>query len=709
MATPAERASQLRDEIDRHNRLYYVDARPQISDRAFDALLDELLQLEAAHPELVTPDSPTQRIGGEPIEGFKTVAHSRPMLSIDNTYDEADLRAWHTRVLKGLGVTRTQEGKTGGGLFDVTSDAASGEQAVRFTLEPKVDGVAVSLRYESGRLVLAATRGDGRRGDDITANIRTVRAIPLTLSGDDVPAVLEVRGEVYMPDAEFQRINDDRAARGEEKFANPRNCTAGTLKQLDSRLVAARRLAFYAHGRGVIEPDTFTEHSDYLAALKRWGIPINPHTTVASDFDGIITFVRDFEARRATLGYGTDGVVIKVDRYAQQDSLGYTSKSPRWCIAYKYAAEQAQTRLIGIDWQIGKNGRITPRAVMEPVFVAGTTVQHATVHNVGQVTRLGLHLGDAVVIEKAGEIIPQIVRAIPESRPRGAKAVVPPDQCPRCGTTVVVETADTMHEDPTAVDPSQETGRYCPNPECPAQLRERLKWFAARGQMDIEGLGDKSVEQLADAGLLNSFGDIYRLKDKRDALLQLDRMGETKVDNLLRGIEASKSRRLARVLAGLGIRHVGNTSAQLIARHFGDIDAMLGATTEQIEAIEGVGPVIAESLHAFLISGAGKQVIAELRAAGVDLTEEKAAPPPSDSPFAGKTIVLTGTLQNFTRPDLTARLESLGAKVTGGVSRKTDLVIAGDEAGSKLEKASALGIEVWDEAKLMAELQSLAA
>lgn len=683
-SSPAQRAEKLRAEINRHNRLYYVDAAPEISDREYDRLLQELTELEAAHPDLATPDSPTRRVGGEPIEGFATVRHSVPMLSIDNTYDESEIRAWYDRVCKG-------------------ADGASDFPGVAFTMEPKVDGVAISLRYEAGKLVRAVTRGDGRQGDDITANVRTIAAIPMTLSGDP-PAVLEVRGEIFMLDADFVKMNEQREAADEEKFMNPRNATAGTLKQKDPREVAKRRMRFYAHGRGLVEPLPFTRHSEYLDALRKAGVPTNPDTRCGKSFDDIWSFITSFEEKRKQLPYGTDGVVVKVDRYDLQDKLGYRSKSPRWCIAYKYAAEQAATKVLEVDYQVGKNGRMTPRAVMEPVFLAGTTVRHATVHNWGQVHRLDLHVGDTVIIEKAGEVIPQIVRVVEESRPKDATKVLPPDKCPDCGTRAIVESDGELFEDPTHIPRERETGRYCPNPDCPAQIRERIKWFASRNQMDIEGLGEKSVEQLGDAGLLSSIGDIYRLKDRRDAMLALDRFGEGKVDNLLRGVEASKSRRLARVLAGLGIRHVGNTSAALVARRFGSADALLKATAEEIEAVEGIGEVVSHSLHAFLQSKAGRHVLDELRAAGVDLTEEQPAPPPADSPFAGKTVVITGTLASYTRPDLTAKLESLGAKVSGSVSKKTDLVIAGEEAGSKLDKAKSLGVEVWDEAKLLATL-----
>jgi len=761
---PEREAARLREQIHRHNRLYYVDASPEISDRAYDELLKQLEALEAEHPELITPDSPTQRVGSDLNEGFQTVEHAVPMLSVDNTYSREELRAWYDRAVKRLAKQAKAEddaallppslwaglgeaalpaddadpeeasdpaplppGGAGGGRAAGNversgsalspgpsrgeGDQHGGDARLTLTLEPKIDGVAMSLRYEDGQLTRAVTRGDGQRGDDVTRNARTIRAIPLSLDHTDAepPRVLEVRGEVYMPQDVFERINAARADAGEERFANPRNLTAGSLKQKDPRNVA-EGLRFAAHGRGVIDDgdggDPFATHSGLLAALRTFGIPTGQDTVTVEGFDDAWAYIEAFEARRAGLGYATDGVVVKVDRYDQQAALGARSKSPRWCIAYKYAAEQATTRLLEVRWQVGKNGKLTPRAVMEPVFLAGTTVQHATIHNFGHVTRLGLHVGDTVVIEKAGEIIPQIIKAVPEHRPADAEPVTAPPRCPACDTPVEIETAEGPQEDATPVDPHEETARFCPNPECPAQLRERLKWFAARGQMDIDGLGEKSVEQLADAGLLDSFADIYALHHKRDALLELDRMGEQKVQNLLDGIEASKGRGLARVLAGLGIRHLGTTGSRLVAAHFGDIDALLAAGTDEIEAIDGVGEVIAASLHAFLHADAGRAVIDSLRGAGLDLTEPRPAgtDAPADSPFAGKKVVITGTLASYERAALKDRLEALGAAVSGSVSSKTDLLVAGEKAGSKLTKAQELGIDIWDEAKLLQAL-----
>lgn len=676
----AKRIASLRREIDRHNRLYYVHAKPEISDFEFDRLLDELKSLEDKHPDLVTPDSPTRRVGGAPIDGFNTVTHARPMMSIDNTYSREDLAAWHQRVVKGLG---------GGNLF------GENDSDVEYIAEPKIDGVAVSLRYENGGLVLAATRGDGSRGDDITHNARTIRAIPLQLDATKrkVPRVFEVRGEVFMNDADFAQLNERRKAQGEETFMNPRNFTAGTLKQLDPRVTASRKLRFVAHGRGEIDPDAFESQSDLLQAVRDWGIPTNPETRTLRGIDEVWKFIESFEARREKLAYATDGVVVKVDRFDLQEKLGVTSKSPRWCIAYKYAAEQATTTLKAVTWQVGKGGTLTPVAELEPVLLAGTTVKRASLHNIDEIQRKDIRVGDAVVIEKAGEIIPQVIASVPTQRRASATPIAAPTLCPSCSSPV------SRDEEQVAI--------RCNNPDCPAQVRERLIWFAARDQMDIDGLGDKGVNQLADAGLLKSFGDIYRLKNHRARLLELDRMGERKADNLLAGIEESRSRGLARVLAGLGIRHIGTRAAQLLAEHFGDIARLAAATPEEIARVPEFGEVTARAVHDFLHSQSGRHVIHELREAGVDLTAPLRAAPPSDSPFKDKTIVLTGTLRSHERAELTEKLTALGARVSGSVSKKTSLVIAGEEAGSKLDKARELGIEVWNEEQLLAALKAL--
>ncbi len=746
---PRARVAELRELLSRANEAYYTHAAPIMSDAEFDRLLAELADLERKHSELDDPNSPTRRVGGAPVDGFDTVAHAVPMLSIDNTYDEAGVREWHDRVLRGLGMGGAgARGNKGGALF-------AEAEPVRFACDPKIDGVALSLRYERGKLIRAVTRGDGTKGDDITHNARTIRAIPLTLGSKShaargaVPDVLEVRGEAYMPLKEFERTNAERAAKGEELHANPRNSCAGTLKQLDPKVTASRRLGFVAHGRGEVSDGAFARsHSEFMAAIKSLGLPVSPHLVVCGTIDEVLRAIEEFGERRNSLEYATDGMVVRVDSFEQQARLGLTSKSPRWVIAYKYPAERKTTQLLRVDPQVGKSGRITPRAVMEGVVVGGTTVKHATLHNYGQIRRLDVRIGDTIEIEKAGEIIPYVLGVVRDKRPPGAKKIEPPERCPVCGGPVEVEPPEAAG---AGGKPELETGRECVNPECPAQIREKLIWFAGRRQMDIEGLGEKTVDQIratalpedeparAAAGVpedvttipLNSFSDVFRLKDYRDALLKLERMGEKKVDNLLAGIEDAKSRGLAKVLAGMGIRHVGDTTAKMLARRYRDLDDLLAAPLRDLmpnaklsedEARQlgvprdppggqetGLGKDTAPVVHAYLHSKAAQRTFEDLAAAGVDLSShdyvKSGGKPAAGGPFAGKTIVLTGTLDNYEREDLKALLENLGAKVSGSVSSKTSLVIAGREAGSKLDKAKELGIETWDEARLLKELK----
>ncbi len=721
---PRERIEYLRELLERANAAYYADQRPIMSDPEFDRLLAELARLEAEHPELADERSPTRRVGGEPIEGFETVRHARPMLSIDNTYSEPEVREWYARTQKALG-------GDAGTLF-------GGGTGVTLVCDPKIDGLALSLRYEKGDLVHAVTRGDGVKGDDVTHAARVIRAIPLRLrhaKGEHPPALIEVRGEVYLPLKEFERINAEREAEGEELFMNPRNAAAGTLKQLDPKIVASRRLAFCVHGRGEVSGGIpCATYWEFLAYVKRLGLPTNPHAERFPDIDGAIGAIRAFEPVRHTLDYAVDGMVVRVDSFAQQEALGTTAKSPRWIIAYKYPAERRTTRLVRVEHQVGKTGKITPRAVMEPVTLSGTVVRHATLHNYGRIldaatedgrTRTDIRVGDTVYVEKAGEIIPQVVGVVLADRPRDARRVVAPKVCPTCEGPVEVEPPEAAH------DPRLETTRRCMNPECPAQVRERLIWFAGRKQMDIEGLGEKTVDQIRESGTipLGTFADIFRLHTHRDALLALDRMGEKKVDNLLAGIEDAKSRGLARVLSGMGIRHVGDVTARLLARRYPDLDALLAAplrdlmpnarlTREQAADLKipaeppggpetGLGADTAPAVHAYLHSAVAQHTFRELKKAGVDLSSHEYAPGGESpaGPFAGKTIVLTGTLEGFDRTTLTEMLERLGAKVSGSVSKKTDIVIAGESAGSKLDKARELGIEVWDEARLLGALK----
>jgi DNA ligase (NAD+) len=650
----------LRDQIRHHDHLYYILSTPEISDERYDGLLRELQELEAAHPELVTPDSPTQRVGERPLEGFVHVQHALPMLSIDNTYSPAELREFDARVKKGL----------------------DGEP-YEYVVDPKIDGVAVALRYEDGLFALGATRGDGAVGDDITQNLRTIRSIPLKLTGTGWPRVLEVRGEVYWPRPDFEAFNEGRVAAGEAPFANPRNATAGTLKQLDARLVAERGLAFQCHGFGVTEPPPRADtHSALLGKLRAWGLPISKNVRRCHDIEAVIAFVVAWDTQRHSLDYDTDGLVVKIERFDQRERLGVTTKSPRWCMAYKYAAEQAQSRLLSVDFQVGKLGTITPVANLEPVQLAGTTVRRASLHNFDQVRRLDLHVGDTVTVAKAGEIIPQVVAVDASRRPADAQPVRPPAQCPACGGPAVQD----------------EGGVYfrCLNPACPAQVVERLRFFCGRDQMDIAGAGEKLVELLVQRGLVRTYADLYRLRERRDALVQLERMGERSVDNLLGGIEQSKQRPLARVLAALGIRHVGTATAELLAEHFGTIDAVLAADEAEFQKIDGIGPEVSASLCEWFGSASGRETVAQLRTVGVNMTQPHAARPAA-GPLVGKTVVVTGTLSKYSRSEIETLIKQQGGKPASTISRKTDYVVAGESPGSKVAKAAALGVPVLTE------------
>ncbi|MGD0141481.1 MAG: NAD-dependent DNA ligase LigA [Tepidisphaeraceae bacterium] len=657
-----QKIEKLRQELERHNYLYY-QGKPEISDREFDAMMRDLIELEKAHPEFLTPDSPSQRVGGQPIEGFKTVEHSVPMMSIDNTYDEAEVRAFDARIRKGLA-----------------------DETIAYVVEPKVDGVAASVRFEKGAMVLAATRGDGRRGDDITVNARTIQSIPLRLHGavgsastDDVPRVLEVRGEIYMSSQVFQQINKEREEAGEEIFKNPRNLAVGALKQLDPKITASRKLRFVAHGLGEVDPPPTQSYWECLKLFRKWHLPVSEHTTFARSIDEVIGAIEKFAEVRGKLAYQTDGVVIKLDSFEQRDRLGATSKAPRWVIAFKYAAEQMQTLLREVDWQVGKGGTLTPVARLEPVFLAGTTVQNASLHNIEQIRKLDLHLGDTVVVEKAGEVIPYVRQAVPEKRPKGAKPIEPPTRCPSCGSKVEKEP----------------DGPYirCDNPECPAQFRERLRWFCGRGQMDIENVGEALVDQLIDAGLVKTFADLYRIKNEQ--LLELERMGDKSAQNVVDGIAQSKSRPLDRLLAGLGIRHVGSRVAFVLAQEFGDLASLGQATVERLASIHEIGDVIAQSVYDFFHGQAGRHTIAELNRVGVDPKMERASR--GLPALAGKTVVVTGAMKKFKREEIERLITDLGGRAAGTVSKKTSFIVAGEDAGSKLAKAKELGIEILTE------------
>ncbi|MAJ46606.1 MAG: hypothetical protein CBC35_04820 [Planctomycetes bacterium TMED75] len=661
------RIEALRELLHRANRSYYVESDPFMADSEFDRLLAELSQLEARHPELADSESPTARVGGAPVEGFETAAHRRRMMSIDNTYSIDDLNAWYERVLKGL-------------------EGASPS----FVCDPKIDGVAISLRYEAGRLVAAITRGDGERGDLVTSNVRALDSVPLVLA-DGAPEVLEVRGEIFMPDEAFERVNRERAEQDEPLFANARNSTAGSLKSLDPAVVRARGLRFCAHGRGeVVGMDQVTGHTEFTECLRSLGIPTSERQVRCTSLAQVVEAIERFGGERTEVGHAIDGMVVRVDSFAQQEQLGETAKAPRWCIAFKYPAEQAQTHLLGVEWQVGKGGTLTPRATMEPVLVSGTTVQHATLHNVEEIRRKDIRIGDRVVVEKAGEIIPQVVAAVEGARDGTEQTIEPPTQCPECEGGV-------EQEGPKL---------YCTNPECPAQFRERLKWFVGRGQMDIDGFGEKLVDQLLEAGLVAHFADVFTLE--RSELLTLERMGETSVDNLLAATVAAKGRGLARVLAGLGIRHIGASAAKTLARAFSDASALQAASVEDLAALEDFGEITARSLRDYLDTPTSREAFDRLAEVGVVLESEALAEVSTDSLFSGRTVVLTGTLEACSRSELSKILEGLGASVTGSVSAKTDLLIAGTKAGSKLTKAESLGIEIWDEARLLAELPQIA-
>ncbi|MFA6135315.1 MAG: NAD-dependent DNA ligase LigA [Phycisphaerae bacterium] len=742
----ADRVRELREQIRRHDYLYYVQAEPEITDRQYDALLAELGELERRHPELVSPDSPTQRVAGQPIEGFAQIVHAAPMLSIDNTYNADEVRQFHDRVVKALG-----------------------QRKFHYMVDPKIDGVAVSLRYENGQLAQAATRGDGRVGDDITANARTIRSVPLSLGGSGVPGVLEVRGEVYWPRKAFAAFNAARAEKGLPTFANPRNGAAGTLKQLDPREVQPRGLAFYAHGFGQWPNPPAPRASDLMKLLNQWGIPSAPQARMCEGIDEVLAAIDDWASRRHDVDFATDGMVVKVDELDLREELGATSRYPRWCIAYKYEAEQAATRLNKVDFQVGRLGTITPTAHFDPVQLAGTTVSNASLHNFDQVERLDVREGDTILVEKAGEIIPQVVQVFYDKRPHGVQKVQPPSKCPACAGA-------------TARD---EGGVYlrCVNPECPAQLRERLQYFAGRDQMDIDGLGESLIDLLVTNGLVKHFADLYKLKQEEVAKLELRRyiskkgkdvihhVGEGTASNILRGVQQSKGRGLTRLLAAIGIPHVGKSVAELLAISFNSMEELQHASADQIkraltkptvvanrlhEALhadeaasrthESIGEflkslrvrgldradiqrissyfkdigkvlaatpheinmarlghgesVIAKSLMDFFRSTPGQEALKRLRKAGVNMMTVKRKGRRSAS-LAGKTVVVTGHLETLSRSEVEEAIREAGGTVGASVSKNTAFVVVGEEPGSKAGNARLLGIEMISEQEFL--------
>ncbi|TCS39543.1 DNA ligase (NAD+) [Paucimonas lemoignei] len=679
----AERAEWLRGELNRHAHAYYVLDNPTIPDAEYDKLFLELSTLEQQHPELCTPDSPTQRVGGAPLPQFEPVRHSIPMLSLGNGFDDEDIVSFDRRVREGL--------------------QAPGE--VEYATELKFDGLAINLRYENGVLVQAATRGDGTTGENVTANIRTVRAIPLRLHMDNPPAVLDVRGEVLMFKADFARLNARQRAAGQKEFANPRNAAAGSLRQLDSRITAQRSLRFYAYGIGLLEgadmPDTHSGLLDWFAAI---GLPVCQERAVVSGASGLLAFFREVGIKRDALPYEIDGVVYKVNRRAEQQRLGFVSRAPRFALAHKFPAQEAMTLVQDIGVQVGRTGAITPVARLAPVSVGGVTVTNATLHNEDEVRRKDVRIGDTVIVRRAGDVIPEVVSVVPEARPENAREFSMPTNCPVCGSPIV--------------RPQDEAVARCAGGwiKCAAQRKGGLLHFVSRRAMDIEGLGEQLIDQLVDKQIITTAADLYRLG--LTSLVELDRMAEKSAKNVLNALEKSKSTTLARFIYALGIRHVGESTAKELARHFGKIDAFLAATEEQLLEVADIGPVVAKSILQFFSDPLNVELVEQLRAAGVHWPEhepvarqdakqaEAAAGQPGS--ITGKTFVLTGTLPNLTRDEASAMIEQAGGKVTGSVSKKTSYVVAGEEAGSKLAKAEELGIPVLDEDGLLHLLKGMA-
>ena len=652
-----ERLGVLRAEINRHNHLYFVADSPEVGDAEYDALMRELRRIEEDHPELVTADSPTQRVGAEPAAGFSEVQHPRPMLSLSNAFDDDEFLAWNARV---AGLLERED-------FDLIC-------------ELKYDGLAVALTYEEGVFVRGATRGNGNVGEDVTQNLRTINSIPLRVLGDNAPGVFEVRGEVYFPKSKFRQFNEERAAQGLQAYATPRNTAAGSLRQLDPKATAERPLDIFVYSLGYAEgatPETQGETLQYLDGL---GFRVNPNNVVAESPERVLDYYRRWLEASEDLDYDCDGVVVKVDRLDYQAHLGIVGREPRWAIAYKFPATQAVTRLLRIDVNVGRTGSINPYAVLEPVDVAGATVQLATLHNEDYIESKDLREGDTVVVERAGEVIPQIVRFLPEKRTRQRRRYRFPTECPSCHQTVV--------------RPEGEAMSYCVNAACPGQLVRLLEHFVSRGGMDIEGMGWKLGIALIENGLVKDVADLFYLKAAQ--LLELERMADKSVTNLLAAIEASRDRPLARVLAALGIGHVGGEVAELLARQFRSIDALMAATDEELTAIDGIGPKIAEGLTAYFANKGNRAVIEKLRTAGVRL-EDEPREEAGEQPLEGLTFVVTGRLQGFSRSEIGGRIKELGGSVTGSVSKKTSYLLAGEDAGSKLADAEQLEVTVIDE------------
>ncbi|HEV3061055.1 MAG TPA: NAD-dependent DNA ligase LigA [Vicinamibacterales bacterium] len=718
---PEQRLQALRDAIRHHEERYYIHNAPEISDEEFDKLLHELEAIEADHPELVTPDSPTQRVAGRPIEGFATVQHLEPLLSLDNAYNEEELREFDERVKKGAGPADAPPGNSVNNVNNVNSvsnvnhvsDVVNGGTAViDYVAELKIDGLSIALTYVDGRLVRGATRGDGARGEDVTANVRTIRAIPLSLRGAP-PGQMEVRGEVYLPRAAFERTNREREEAGEPLFANPRNVAAGTMRNLDPALVAKRGLGAFCYqlvtpqgpddrgsDPGLVERQGgLRRHADTLAAMQAWGLPIETHWRLCHGIDEVVAFCHEWGEKRRLLAFGTDGVVIKVNDLALRQRLGATAKFPRWATAFKFPAEQAHTVLRRISVNVGRTGAVTPYAELEPVFLAGSTISMATLHNAEDIARKDVREGDTIVLEKAGDVIPKVVAPVLSLRPPDAQPWQMPTTCPECGST--------LRRDEEAIV------WRCENTSCPARLRRSLEHFASRSAMNIEGLGASLVDQLLAQGLLHDFGDLYGLsretlenlvvtpkepRSERAVPRKLGKVGRNVFDQ----IAQSRANDLSRLVYALGIRHVGEKAAVTIARHLRTMTAILDASVETLQAVPEIGPVVAESIRLFAEEPHNREVIAKLAAAGVSMSTSLPAPATAaDGPLAGRTFVITGTLTSMSREQAVEALERLGARIAGSVSRKTSALIAGEDAGSKLEKARQLGVEVLVEAEFL--------
>lgn len=656
-----EKAKELRRQIETANYNYYVLDNPTISDAEYDRLMRELEQLETAYPELRTPDSPTQRVGAQPLDEFKTVTHRVPMLSLDNAMDEGEIRDFAIRVQKSL------PGET-----------------VQFVCEPKIDGLAVELVYENGVFISGSTRGDGITGEDITQNLKTIRSIPLRLMPNlPIPTLLEVRGEVYMDKADFQRLNEQQLKEGKPLFANPRNSAAGSVRQLDPQITAKRPLKIFCYGLGALEGYSFQTHYEFLEALIKWGFRVNPLIEIAKEFKELIAYYHKIESIRDSMPYDIDGVVYKVDSLAQQAKLGIKSRSPRWAIAGKFKAQQEVTQIIDIEASVGRTGAITPVAHLTPVQIGGVTVSHATLHNQDEIDRKDIRIGDWVVVQRAGDVIPQVVKVITERRTGNEKRYSIPANCPVCGTPVVREKDEAKHR--------------CPNINCPAQIKASIEHFASKRAMNIEGLGEKLIEQLVDSGLIKNVADIYSLR--KEQLLSLERMGEKSAQNLLDAIAASQNVSLARFIYALGIRNVGEHMAKVLAKAFGSLERLSQASEEELMAVEGVGPIVARSVRNFFNAESNRQTIEKLLSSGIRISSEQDYKQKEE--IAGKTFVFTGTLANFTREEAQALIEKYGGKSASSVSKKTDYVVVGENAGSKAETARRLGVKILNEAEFL--------